>query len=117
MRQGAEIDYVIGWMNLPLKWKTIIKRYDPPRLFEDQQARGPYSMWHHLHPFEESPAGTIVSDRVDYRLPLGILGRMAHTLAVKRQLLAIFRYRQRATAKLLKAPGISFDNPSIVSQR
>lgn len=116
MRQGAEIDYVIGWLNLPLKWKTIITRYEPPSLFEDEQARGPYALWRHLHVFEECAEGTLISDRVDYRLPLGILGRMAHALTVKNQLMEIFRYRQRAIARLLQVTGTSFDEPRITNQ-
>ena len=113
MRAGAEIDYIIRWQGLPMKWKTVIMRYDPPQCFVDEQLRGPYSLWHHEHTFEETPAGVAIRDRVDYRLPLGPLGRIAHALVVKRQLLEIFRYRQAAIAKILGVPGITFDEPRI----
>jgi ligand-binding SRPBCC domain-containing protein len=113
MRAGAEINYVIRWLGLPVKWKTIIRRYDPPRIFVDEQARGPYRLWHHEHTFEETAAGVVIRDRVDYRLPLGPLGRVAHAVIVKRQLLEIFRYRQAAIAKMLAVPGIRFDEPAI----
>jgi ligand-binding SRPBCC domain-containing protein len=39
-------------------------------------------------------------DRVEYELPLGPLGRIAHTLFVRRQLEAIFDFRARAIAEL-----------------
>jgi len=113
IRQGAEIAYVIRWLGIPMKWKTVITRFDPPHAFIDEQARGPYTLWRHQHFFEETPAGTVISDQVDYRLPLGILGRIAHAAMVKHQLLAIFRYRQKAIAGLLNVPGISFDNPQV----
>src|SRR5437660_6838589 len=67
MRRGAEIDYTIRWLGLPLRWKTLITAYDPPHSFVDQQVRGPYSLWQHSHRFEETPEGTVVSDRVNYR--------------------------------------------------
>lgn len=117
MRAGAEIDYVIRWQGLPMKWKTVIREYDPPRRFTDEQARGPYALWHHEHTFEETRAGVAIGDRVDYRLPWGVLGRIAHAVVVKRQLLEIFRFRQRAIAEVLGVPGISIGAVRIVQQR
>ena len=90
MRRGAQIDYTIRWLGLPVNWSTLITDYDPPRLFVDQQIRGPYKVWRHRHEFRETAAGTIISDRVDYRLPLGFLGDLAHALVVRRQLIGIF---------------------------
>lgn len=113
MREGAEIDYIIRWQGLPMKWKTLITQYDPPRCFVDEQLRGPYSLWHHEHTFEETAEGVAIRDRVVYRLPLGPLGRIAHALMVKRQLLEIFRFRQAAIAKILAVPGITFDDPQV----
>jgi ligand-binding SRPBCC domain-containing protein len=113
MRAGAEIHYIIRWLGAPFRWKTIIKEYDPPHQFVDEQASGPYALWHHEHTFEETPAGVVIRDRVDYRLPLGILGRIAHAVMVKRQLLEIFRYRQKTIAQILGAPGITFDSPAV----
>ncbi|MFL6447720.1 MAG: SRPBCC family protein [Bryobacteraceae bacterium] len=100
MREGAEIHYLIRWLKLPVRWKTIITECDPPYKFVDEQERGPYALWRHHHTFEETPDGTEVMDRVDYRLPFGLIGRLAHALVVRRQLLAIFRYRQRELGKM-----------------
>jgi ligand-binding SRPBCC domain-containing protein len=112
MRAGAEIDYVIGWMGLSLRWKTIIREYEPPHRFVDEQASGPYALWRHRHTFEETDAGVVIRDCVDYRLPLGLLGRIAHGLIVKRQLLQIFQYRQATIARLFNVPGIDIVLPS-----
>jgi ligand-binding SRPBCC domain-containing protein len=68
-----------------------------------------------LHEFAETPDGTIVSDCVDYTLPLGPLGRIAHSLIVGRQLKAIFEYRQRAMPKLLGVECKELDAPSITA--
>ncbi|MGI8992057.1 MAG: SRPBCC family protein [Bryobacteraceae bacterium] len=117
MRKGAEITYRIAWLGLPISWKTIITEYDPPHRFVDEQARGPYAMWRHRHEFQEVPGGTVVSDRVDYILPLGPLGRLAHWMVVKPQLREIFRFRQRAIAKMLGAAETSFTEPQITPLR
>jgi ligand-binding SRPBCC domain-containing protein len=113
MRAGAEIDYVIRWMGFPIRWKTRITAYDPPLGFVDEQESGPYRLWRHQHTLQETATGTVVSDCVTYQLPLGILGGIAHRLTVKRQLLEIFRFRQRAIAEMLEAPGVRFDEPVI----
>jgi ligand-binding SRPBCC domain-containing protein len=107
MARGAEIDYTIRWVGMPVKWRTLITDYEPPELFVDQQIRGPYRLWRHRHEFRESPGGTIISDRVDYRLPFGFLGDLAHARLVRRQLIDIFRFRQRAVADLLLPGGIA----------
>jgi ligand-binding SRPBCC domain-containing protein len=114
MRAGAEIDYVIRWQGLSMKWKTVIREYNPPLKFTDEQARGPYALWHHEHTFEETAAGVVIRDRVDYRLPLGVLGQIAHAVMVKGQLLEIFRFRQRAIAEILDVPGIGIGEVRIV---
>jgi ligand-binding SRPBCC domain-containing protein len=101
MRKGAEIEYNIKWLGLPMHWKTLISEYDPPYSFVDEQAEGPYSLWRHHHTFAETPAGTKVADHVEYALPFGVLGQIAHAVMVKRQLDAIFRFRQREIPNLL----------------
>jgi ligand-binding SRPBCC domain-containing protein len=101
MRRGVEIEYRIRWLGLPVHWKTIVTGYDAPRMFEDEQARGPYQFWRHHHGFEETAGGTIVSDHVEYALPLGVLGTLTHGLMVGRQLREIFRFRQSALIQLL----------------
>ena len=45
--------------------------------------------------------GKQVVDIVNYALPLGILGRIAHRVFVQRQLNAIFDYRTEVLKELL----------------
>ena len=117
MRKGAEIDYVIRWLGLPIKWKTLIREYDPPSGFVDEQAKGPYRLWHHRHTFKDTGRGVLIGDHVDYALPLGVLGVMAHAAMVRNQLLEIFRYRQREIGKLLESPTTQTVQPSITSKK
>jgi ligand-binding SRPBCC domain-containing protein len=105
MRQGAEIQYTIRWLHLPIRWKTRIAEYNPPHSFVDEQEKGPYTFWRHHHTFEDTPEGTKVRDEVQYTLPFGLLGRFVHAAIIRRQLLAIFRYRQRELGKMLGNTG------------
>ncbi len=101
MRAGAEITYRIQWMGIGMNWKTLIREYDPPLSFVDEQAEGPYALWRHHHTFTKTSQGTVVGDEVQYALPLGPLGLLAHGFVVRRQLLEIFRYRQQQIGRLL----------------
>ena len=100
MKQGAEIEYRIRWLGLPMHWKTVITEYRPPHLFVDEQAKGPYSYWRHQHTFKETSQGVVIGDHLRYALPLGILGRIAHGVMVSKQLRSVFEYRQERLAKL-----------------
>ncbi|MGH7393514.1 MAG: SRPBCC family protein [Candidatus Rokuibacteriota bacterium] len=103
------VDYRIRWLGVPLRWRTLIREYDPPARFVDVQVRGPYDRWEHRHLFVEDRGGTWVEDRVSYRLPLGPLGRAAHGLLVRRQLEGIWAYRRRRVGELI-APAL--DEPA-----
>jgi uncharacterized protein (TIGR01777 family) len=95
MKEGALIDYQIHLLGAPVRWRTMITEFDPPRRFVDQQLTGPYSFWHHTHEFEETPEGTLVRDTVRYALPLGALGAAVAGSYVASDLEEIFRYRRK----------------------
>jgi ligand-binding SRPBCC domain-containing protein len=95
VRVGTRIRYRLSLNGIPLTWESLISRYEENVLFVDEQLRGPYRRWVHLHGFREVPSGVEVSDRVDYELPFGPLGRIAHAVMVRRQLETIFGYRRR----------------------
>lgn len=100
MRAGALIEYRLRLHGVPVRWRTRIEEFNPPRMFVDQQLSGPYKLWHHTHVFEpDGRGGTIMRDRVRYSLPLGLLGGLAHLLFVRRDLWRIFDFRQQHVAR------------------
>lgn len=101
IEQDTLLDYRIRWMGLPVRWRTKIIDWQPPRRFIDLQIRGPYVLWHHEHTFTATDDGTRCTDRVIYKLPGGIFGRPVHAAVVRRQLLEIFRYRRRVIGEHL----------------
>ena len=106
MNEGALIDYSIRWFCLPVRWTTIITRYDPPHVFVDQQLNGPYSFWHHTHTFVAVDGETEMGDAVRYALPAHVLGRMTHALLIRRQLEGIFDYRAKTIRELFGGTGV-----------
>ena len=103
MEAGAGFDCRIRWLGIPVRWRSLIREYDPPYRFVDVQVLGPYARWEHRHTFREERGGTWVQDRVTYRLPLGPFGRLLHALGVGRQLKEIFAYRSRRLEEIFDA--------------
>ena len=101
MRKGLRLHYRIRPLGLPQRWTSEITEWDPPRRFVDEQVRGPYRSWRHEHEFRAVPGGTEIVDRVGYALPLGVLGRLAHELFVRRRVRAIFDHREAMVERIL----------------
>lgn len=79
--------------NIPITWVTRIEEVDAPCRFVDTQIRGPYKRWWHQHTFEAVDDGVLMRDRVEYELPLGLLGEAMHDVLVKQRLKQIFDHR------------------------
>ena len=101
MCQGATIEYRLRLEGIPFRWRTEISEWDAPRSFTDRQLRGPYHTWIHRHTFEPTRIGTLMKDRVDYRLPFWPLGEWALPL-VRRKVLRIFAYRAEVIREILR---------------
>ncbi|MFM8459509.1 MAG: SRPBCC family protein [Chthoniobacterales bacterium] len=96
MRAGALIDYKLRVRGVPLRWRTLIREWNPPHSFVDEQIRGPYRQWIHRHTFEPKDGGTLARDIVHYAVPFDFI---AHRLLVRPDIEKIFAYRQEALRK------------------
>jgi ligand-binding SRPBCC domain-containing protein len=94
MYEGLMIEYTVKpVLGIPMTWVTEIKTVKDNLFFVDEQRKGPYKIWHHEHHFKEVDGGIEMTDIVSYEIPLGIIGRLAHSLFVRKKLESIFNYR------------------------
>ena len=106
MHEGTLIDYQIRIRGVPVLWRTLIEKWDPPRAFVDTQLRGPYKLWHHTHTFEEAPGGnTLMKDVVRYQAPFGVLGLLSLPIFVTPEIRRIFAHRRVVIEKVFPAGG------------
>ena len=98
MGAGTIIEYRLKLRGFPVRWRSEITQWEPPAIFVDEQRRGPYRLWRHLHRFEDADGGTLASDHVEYSVPGGFIVR---NLLVAPDLERIFAYRQKKLAELL----------------
>ena len=94
---GQTFHYRFRLFGIPFPWTTEITEVAGDR-FVDVQRRGPYRSFEHLHLFVAMPSGTMMIDRVGYRLPFGPLNGLANALVVRPLLEGIFAFRHRAAA-------------------
>jgi len=96
MYPGQIISYKVSPVaGIKTNWVTEITQVVEKSFFVDEQRFGPYKMWHHEHRFEIQGDGVLMTDRVSYKLPFGVFGRIAHALFVRKQLNQIFEYREK----------------------
>ena len=100
MYPGMIITYKVSpLLGIKLNWITEITHVKDYEYFVDEQRMGPYALWHHQHKIESIEGGVLMTDIVTYRPPMGILGALANSLLIKKQLQRIFEYRTVALEK------------------
>ena len=97
---GTLIDYRLKLHGVPLRWRTRIDQWAAYERFVDVQLRGPYALWHHTHLFEALAGGTVMTDLVNFRLPLAPFGGLVAGAYVAHDVGKIFAFRRSTVAAL-----------------
>jgi ligand-binding SRPBCC domain-containing protein len=100
IEDGAEVRLIIRLGPIFVPWIARIEDCVPGRGFRDVQVRGPFARWEHEHRMEPAgPGACWLEDRIQYELPLGILGRWFGGWLVRSRLTRMFDYRHRVTVE------------------
>jgi ligand-binding SRPBCC domain-containing protein len=101
MYAGMIITYKVSPLfGIKLDWMTEITHVKDGEYFIDEQRFGPFAFWHHEHHFKSIDGGVLMTDKLIYGLPFGVLGNIAHQIVVQKQTNAIFDYRKIAVEKM-----------------
>lgn len=88
---------------IPMRMHMEFFLYDYPTCLADRQMKGPFKKMTQYRYFEDVGGGyTRMRDVFEYELPLGIIGRLAHSLFVGAMITKMFTHRQNMTKKLLE---------------
>jgi len=88
IESGSTLQLRIG----PFWWTALHTGYVKNQFFVDEQIVGPFAKWIHRHEFEARGSATLLTDRVEFRLP-GL------EWAVQLALHQMFRYRHSTTKR------------------
>ena len=90
-------------------WQTIEAEhveYEAGRMFADRMLRGPFKKWFHRHLVEPVDSSScVLSDEIEYELPLGVLGRTFGGWFARRELKRLFEYRHEVTRQACEGTG------------
>jgi ligand-binding SRPBCC domain-containing protein len=83
------------WQNLTSK----ITEFQYPYLFVDEMVSGAFKSFRHEHHFSQVDQHTIMKDVFEFESPLGILGKLANWLFLKRYMTNLLETRNAAIKK------------------
>ncbi len=94
--QRVVLRVVAPW---PRKWIAVHSNYIDGVQFQDEQVKGPFPKWVHTHRVESDPLGRpdhcVMSDQIEFKLPMGPVGAIAYRLFMKQQIENMFAHRHR----------------------
>ncbi|WP_192821344.1 SRPBCC family protein [Rufibacter sp. LB8] len=80
-----------------------ITEMEPPHFFVDEMVAGAFNRFRHEHHFQESPYGTLMVDLFDYTSPLGMLGKLADFLFLKKYMTTLLAERNRVLKEVAES--------------
>ena len=92
---GEEVTWRARHFGVVQHFTSKITAFDRPRYFQDSMQRGAFRSFVHDHFFVEEHGQTRMTDLLVFEAPLGILGRLAETLFLRRYLEKLLADRAR----------------------
>ena len=95
---GEEVTWRAWHFSVPLQMTSRITEMQPPDYFVDEQVKGPFRRFRHVHEFHEDSAGTTMVDRIEFEAPFGAIGRLVEKLVLARYLRKLIETRNQHLA-------------------
>lgn len=90
-------------------WQSMVAEhiaYEPGKMFADRMIEGPFAKWVHQHIVTpRGPAECVLTDDIEYELPLGAVGKAFGGHFARRSLERLFDYRHRVTRAACESAG------------
>ncbi|MGM0557544.1 MAG: TIGR01777 family oxidoreductase [Myxococcota bacterium] len=111
IEDGARLVMKIHQGPFSVTWEALHRDLIEGEQFVDEQVRGPFAKWEHVHRFEPTEGGSLLRDHVEYELPLGWLGRLFGARKARQTLERMFTFRHRRTELDLRRHAAFQDTP------
>lgn len=93
--KDGRISLKLGRFPFAVRWKLQHRDYAHGSRFRDVQISGPFCHWEHTHEMKPlGPSSSLLEDRIECVLPLGVLGQIGRP-TVSKKLDQLFKYRHR----------------------
>ena len=111
---GTRTSFALAKGPFRFRWVAEHRNVEVGRRFTDVQVEGPFRSWEHVHDFQpRNGAASTLSDRIEYQLPMGSLGRAVAGSSLRADLERTFRYRHEVISEDLKLHAAFSDRPRL----
>lgn len=101
---GQRVTFTSRRFGVSRDLKVEVTEFDRPRRMVDEMKEGLFAAFRHIHEFIPHGNGTLMRDTIEWTSPLGILGKIADGLMLKRTLEKIVRGRNAKLKSLAERP-------------
>ncbi len=81
---GESVTWEATHFGVKQQLTSKITAYDDPTYFVDEQVSGAFKSFRHEHRFQQQGEYTIMVDTFDFKSPLGIFGKLANIVILKK---------------------------------
>lgn len=92
---GETVTWRARHFGVTMKLTSKITACENPAMFTDEMIAGPFKMMKHQHLFEQREGYTLMTDEFVYESPLGILGKLADALFLRKYMQQLIEQRNR----------------------
>lgn len=96
---GARMEFRVQAYGVVRSAVHEVTEWDSPRKFVERQVEGPLGAWEHEHLFEPTAAGVLVTDRITFAPPNGLLGLLVNERKIRESLEDGFGHRHHELEK------------------
>ena len=98
LKLNSKIVLKVKLIILSIYWHIRISELQKPHKIVDLQEKGIFKYWMHTHQFEGTGNGVVMTDKIEFIPPIGVIGLPF----VKLQLMQMFRYRHKKTKEIFE---------------
>jgi ligand-binding SRPBCC domain-containing protein len=101
--KGETVTWRARIVGIPVTHTSLIDEYQRPAYFRDVMVNGAFKSYQHQHYLEQVGEYTLMKDVVTVFAPLGLLGRIAEHLYIKRFLTTVLRSRNEVLKRVAES--------------
>ncbi|MCC6276464.1 MAG: hypothetical protein IT289_00965 [Oligoflexia bacterium] len=100
MKPGTKYRFRVSKFGVSMLWEHQVDEFREDSFFKSHQIIGPFSYWIHTRKLEDHGDETLLTEFIEYDLPLGILGKLAEDLIMQGELEKSFQSRHEMIKNL-----------------
>lgn len=102
-REGTVVRWRISWNGFQFTWAIVVESVKPNEKVEIRQKLGVFNYWTLTQTLEDHGSNsTLLKDMVEYEMPMGLLGKLADDLLIRREIRKLMESRHEKIRELVE---------------